>query len=114
MNISLLTIRCAYFDVGGRGINALKHVFHRYLRRVCVNGALEQAERKSDTRSEKKLLPLNALPGRALLLRFHVSVSGALSPSGTCYESGAKQILHKLLIKTSYFQEIVYISARKC
>lgn len=54
VNISMLTTRWVYFDECGRGIKALKQFFHRYLRSVCVNGALEQAERKSDTRSEKK------------------------------------------------------------
>lgn len=38
----------------GKGIKGLKSVFRRYLRSVCVYGALEQAERKSDTRAEKK------------------------------------------------------------
>lgn len=50
----MLTTKWVYFDVSGMGIIALKYVFRRYLRSVCVYGALEQAERKSDTRAEKK------------------------------------------------------------
>jgi len=54
MNMILLNTRWVYIDVDGKGIKGLKSVFRRYLRSVCVYGALEQAERKIDTRAEKK------------------------------------------------------------
>ncbi len=113
MNISLLTTRCTYFDVGGRGIKRFKTCFSSLpSQSVCEWRTRAGGKEERHEEREKKLLPLNALPSRALLLRSHVSVSGALSPPGTYYVY--KTIFHKLLIKTSYFQEIVYIFAGKC
>lgn len=118
MNMILLTTRWVYFDVDGNGIKGLKSVFRRYLRSVCVYGALEQAERKSDTRAEKKTTSARSASVSSSSSALSVDVWGGLSPPVTnCEFRGAKiwpKTLSQFFESKGFFFVNGSVYSRKC